>query len=273
LLMANSFIASPYRWPVVGWEPDLNNISLPDCLDYFRTYYASNNALVVIVGDVETQRTIKLMEKYFGEIPSQAPPRAVVDAEPVQKGEKRIVHKMVAELPAVMIGYKSVPFAHEDFIPLDVARCILTEGDSSRLYRSLIYDKQIANEASVYFRPSLDPSLFLIYAQAREEADPSSLEPAIYDVLERIASGDIDEREIRKAKNQIRVETIKDLKDNSGRTELLGAYELMAGDWRRVFATLAKVEAITKDDVRRAAAACFNPDRRTVVTLVPEAGE
>lgn len=273
LLMANAFIASPYRWPVVGWEPDLNNISLPDCLDYFRTYYAPNNALVVIVGDVETGRTIELMEKYFGGIPSQAPPRAVVDAEPIQKGEKRIAHRMVAELPAVMVGYKAVPFSHEDFIALDVARCILTEGDSSRLYRSLIYDKQIANEASVHFRPSLDPSLFLIYAQAREETDPASLEPAIYDVLERIISGDIDEREIRKAKNQIRVETIKDLKDNSGRTELLGAYELMAGDWRRVFTTLAKVEAITKEDVRRAAAACFHPDRRTVVTLIPEAGE
>ena len=273
LLMANAFIASPYRWPVVGWEPDLNNISLPDCLDYFRTYYAPNNALVVIVGDVETRSTIELMEKYFGDIPSQAPPRAVVDAEPLQKGEKRIVHRMSAELPAVMIGYKSVPFSHEDFIALDVARCILTEGDSSRLYRSLIYDKQIANEASVHFRPSLDPSLFLIYAQAREEADPAALEPAIDEVLARLVAGDIDEREIRKAKNQIRVETIKDLKDNSGRTELLGAYELMAGDWSRVFTTLAKVEAITKDDVRRAAAACFHPDRRTVITLIPEAGE
>lgn len=272
LLMANAFLASPYRWPVVGWEPDLNNISLPDCLDYFRTYYAPNNALVVIVGDVETGRTIELMEKYFGGIPSQTPPRAVVDAEPVQKGEKRIVHRMVAELPAVMVGYKSVPFLHEDFTALDVARCILTEGDSSRLYRTLIYDKQIANEASVYFRPSLNPSLFLIYAQAREEADPASLEPAIDGVLEGIISGDIDEREIRKAKNQIRMETIKDLKDNSGRTELLGAYELMAGDWRRVFSTLAKVEAITKEDVRRAAAACFHPDRRTVVTLIPGAG-
>lgn len=273
LLMANAFVASPYRWPVVGWETDLNNISLPDCLDYFRTYYAPNNALVVIVGDVETQRTIELMEKYFGGIQSQTPPRTVVNAEPVQKGEKRIVHRMVAELPAVMIGYKSVPFGHEDFIALDVARCILTEGDSSRLYRSLIYDKQIANEVSVYFRPSLDPSLFLIYAQAREEADPAGLEPAIYDVLERLVSGDIDEREIRKAKNQIKVEVIKDLKDNSGRTELLGAYELMAGDWQQVFTILAKVEAITKDDVRRAATQCFNRDRRTVITLIPEAAE
>ena len=273
LLMANAFIASPYRWPVVGWEADLNNISLPDCREYFRTYYAPNNALVVIVGDVDTRKTIDLMEKYFGGIPPQAPPRPVVDAEPVQKGEKRILHKMVAELPAVMIGYKAVPFLHEDFVPLDLARCILTEGDSSRLYRSLIYDKQIANEASVHFRPSLDPNLFLIYAQAREEADPASLVPAIDDVLARIIAGEIDEREIRKAKNQIRVETIKDLKDNAGRTELLGAYELMAGDWRGVFATLAKVEQVTKDEIRGAAARCFNPDRRTVVTLLPEDAE
>ena len=92
-------------------------------------------------------------------------------------------------------------------------------------------------------------------------------------MLDRLIKGEIDEREIRKAKNQIRVEVIKDLKDNSGRTELLGAYELLAGDWRRVFDTLAKVESITKEDLQRAASACFHPDRRTVITLIPETGE
>jgi predicted Zn-dependent peptidase len=272
LLMANAFVASAYRWPVVGWEPDLNNISLEDCRDYFRTYYAPDNAIVAIVGDVETGPTFELMEKYFGGIPAQPPPRAVIDAEPPQKGEKRILHRMAAEMPAVMMGYKAASFGHEDFPALDVVRCILTEGDSSRLYRSLIYEKQIAAEANAYFRPSLDQTLFILYAQAKEAVEAATVEQAAHEVLEKMASGDVSDRDVAKAINQIRAETIRELKDNAGRADLIAAYELMTGDWRSFFSMMERIEAVKRDDVVRACARYFNADRRTVVTLIPEGG-
>ncbi len=272
VLASNAFTASSYRWPVVGWEADLNNISLPDCKNYFRTYYAPNNAIVVIVGDVDAARTKTLMEKHFSGIPGQAPPRAVVDAEPEQKGEKRVIHRMQAELPAVMIGYKTPAFKNPDFAPLDVARSILTDGESSRLYRTLIYEKQMATEAYAFFRASLDPGLFMIYAQAKDDVDIAALETAVHEVVSRLAAGDVSDRELQKAKNQTRADAIKELKDNQGKADRIGFHELIAGDYREMFSVLDRIDGVSKKDVARVAKIYLTADRRTVATLVPEAG-
>ena len=272
VLLSNAFTASPYRWPVVGWEPDLNNITLEDCKEYFRTYYAPNNAIVVIAGDVEPAKALTLMEKYFGDIPAQAPPRAVVDAEPDQKGEKRVIHRMQAELPAVMIGYKVPAFTHADSAPLDVARSILGDGESSRLYRRLVYEKQIATEVSVFFRPTLNTGLFVIYAQAKEGVKPEELETAVYEAVGKLAAGGAAEREIQKAKNQIRAEAIKELKDNAGKADRIGFYELMSGDYSQMFAVLDRADAVVAGDVARVVKTYLHADQRTVATLVPETG-
>jgi len=274
LLMANAFIASPYRWPVVGWEPDLNNISLEDCKDYFRTYYAPNNAVVVIVGDVDAAKTRSLMDKYFGDLPSQSPPCGVIDPEPEQKGEKRVIHRMQAELPAIMVGYKTVAWDHADSPVLEVIRSILTDGESSRLYRTLIYEKQIATEAYAFFRPSIHAGLFIIYVQAKEEVEAAALEAALGDVVRAMAAGEVTDRELQKARNQIRAEAIKELKDNSGKADRIALYESMAGDYKKMFTVLDQVDAVTRDDVVRVAKKYFDIDRRTIVTLIPEpAGE
>ncbi len=270
VLLSNAFTGSPYRWPVVGWEPDLNNIALEDCKDYFRTYYAPNNAIVVIVGDVDDARTAEAMERHFGSIPAQKPPRTVVDAEPEQRGEKRVIHRMQAELPAVMLGYKAVDFTSADYPVLEVIRSILADGESSRLYRSLIYEKQIATETYAFFRPTLQPGLFVIYAQAKERVLPSALESAIYGELLALASGEVPDREIQKAKNQIESEAIRELKSNSGKADRIGFYELMTGDYRQMFDVLDRVNAVTGDQIARAARKYFHPDGRTVATLVPE---
>jgi len=270
LLASNAYIASSYRWPVVGWEPDLNNISLDDCKDYFLTYYAPNNAIVVIVGDVEAARTAELMGRYFGDIPAQKPPRVVVDAEPEQKGEKRLLHRMEAELPAVMIGYKAVSFTDPDYAALEVIRSILTDGESSRLYQSLIYNKQIATEAYAYFRPTIQQGPMILYAQGKEGIEPVVLEAAIYEAIAQVADGKVTDREMAKARNQIRAEAIREMKDNAGRAERIGFYELMSADFSQMFSILDRVDAVTREQLALAAKRHLTPDRRTVVTLVPE---
>jgi len=210
------------------------------------------------------------MERHFGDIPAQRPPRAVVDAEPEQRGEKRLIHRMQAELPAVMLGYKAVDFASADYPVLEVIRSILADGESSRLYRSLIYDKQIATEAYAFFRPTLQPGLFVIYAQAKERVQPAALESAIYAELLALASGEVADRDIRKAKNQIESEAIRELKSNSGKADRIGFYELMTGDYGQMFDVLDRVDAVTGEQIARAARKYFHPDGRTVATLVPE---
>ncbi|HKY31123.1 MAG TPA: pitrilysin family protein [Candidatus Polarisedimenticolia bacterium] len=270
LLTANAFLASPYRWPVVGWEPDLDNITLEDCKEYFRTYYAPNNAVVAIVGDVQAARVAPLMQKHFGDIPSQPAPRPVIDAEPPQKGEKRVVHRMQAELPAVMIGYKSVDFRHDDYPATEVLRAIVSEGESSRFYQSLVYDKQIATETWAFFRPTLHRGLFIIYAQAKPETRPEALEAALYDELARLAGGGTADREVQKARNQIRAAATRELKDNAGRADRMAFYEVMTGDHAQMNAVLDRIDKVTKDDVTRVARTWFQPEGRTVVTLVPD---
>ena len=271
VLMSNAYTASPYRWPVVGWEPDLNNISLEDCRDYFRIYYAPNNVTVAIVGDVNAAAVLALTEKYFANLPSQPPPRAVVDAEPEQKGEKRVIHRMAAELPAIMLGYKTVALGSEDYPALEVLRSILSDGESSRLYRRLIYEKQIATEASAEFRPSLHPGPFIVYVQAKEGVEVATLEAALQEVLIQLASGGLSEREVQKAKNQLRAAAIRELKDNAGKADRIAFYDVMTGDYRNMFSALDRVDAVAVDDVARAARKYLRPDQRTVVTLVPEA--
>ncbi|MGH9870198.1 MAG: M16 family metallopeptidase [Candidatus Polarisedimenticolia bacterium] len=270
LLMANAFIASTYRWPVVGWEADLNNINLQDCKDYFRTYYAPNNAVVAIVGDVDSARVRTLMDKYFGDIPGQAPPRAVVDAEPEQKGEKRLTHRMQAELPAVMLGYKAVEFTHPDYATTEVIRGILSEGESSRLYQSLIYDQQVATDVSAFFRPTMQPGLFMLYAQAKPGVETSTLEAGIYKEIARLAAGDVSQREVQKAKNQLRAAVVRELKDNAGRADRIAFYEVMAGDYTQMLTVLDLMDKVTVDDVARVARERFQPATRTVVTLIPD---
>ena len=270
VLTSNAYVASPYRWPVVGWEEDLNAIALEDCQGYFRTYYAPNNALVVIVGDTDPARTLDLMQRYFGDIQSQPAPRRVVDAEPAQRGEKRVIHRMAAELPAVMIGYKAVAYKHADYAALDVMRSILSDGESSRLYRTLIYDMQIATEASAFFPPTLDAGLFVLHAQAKEEVAIEQVESALHAVVGRLAAGEATERELRKAKNQIRASAIRELKDNAGKADRIAFHELMTGDYRQMYHSLERADSVTLEDVARVAADCFNPDRRTVATLIPE---
>jgi zinc protease len=270
LLMANAFIASPYRWPVVGWEPDLNNINLQDCKDYFRTYYAPNNAVVAIVGDVQTDRVRTLLDKHFGDIASQPAARPVVDAEPEQKGEKRLTHRMQAELPAVMLGYKAVEFTHPDYAATEVIRGILSEGESSRLYESLIYDQQIATDVSAFFRPTLHPGLFVLYAQAKPGVETATLESGIYKEIARLAAGDFTDREVQKAKNQMRASVIRELKDNAGRADRIAFYEVMSGDYKQMMSVLDRIDHVTREDVARVARERFQPDTRTVVTLIPE---
>ena len=270
VLQSNAWSASPYRWPVVGWEPDLDNIALEDSRSYFQTYYAPNNAIVTLVGDVDAARVVELMTKHFGDIPKQAAPRVVIDAEPEQKGEKRVTHRMRAELPAEMIGYKAVPWNSGDFPALAVAASILTDGESSRLYRSLIYDKQIATETYAFFRPALQNSLFIIYAQGKETVAGTTLESAIYEELIHLGSGGVTDRDLQKARNQIRIEALREMKTNAGRAERIGFYHLLSGDHKEMFEVLDRVDAVTMDDVARAVRKYFRPDGRTVVTLVPE---
>jgi predicted Zn-dependent peptidase len=269
-LWNSAFVAHPYRWDTIGFMKDIQAIKLADAQAYFRTYYAPNNAVVSVVGDFNTADLFRRMTLYFSDIPRQPPPPPVVNAEPPQLGERRVKYHRPAELPAVQIGYKSISFKDPDDPVLDILSTILAGGESSRLYKSLVYEKQIATSVSAGNNSRLDPGLFTFQAQVQPPHTTAECEAAIYAAIDDVKKNGVTERELQKAKNGLRVGVISRYKTNQGRAGLLAENEAFFGDWNHIYQVLPKYDRVTAADVQRAAVKYFNPLNRTVVTLVPE---
>jgi zinc protease len=273
VLTNNAFVLHPYRWEVIGFMQDIRAISLEDCLEYYRTNYAPNNAFLLIAGDFDTSQVKKLVDKYFGTLKTEPPPPPVKAIEPPQRGERRIDFHRAAQLEAVMIGYKTPEGSHPDIVPLQVVAKILFDGESSRLYRRLVYDEEKA--FSIYGELSVhhDPNLFYIYAQANPGIDPGEIENIIYDEIERIKNGTLDEYELQKAKNQLESDFIMGLQSNAARADAIGMFEVNTDDYSNVFDYPDKIRAVTPHDVMTVANTYFSKMRRTVVNIIPDNGE
>ena len=270
LLWNVAFVAHPYRWDTIGFMKDIEAIRLEDAQSYFRTYYAPNNAVVCVVGDFDTRVLFEKMEKYFGDIPRQPEPRAVVNSEPEQAGERRARLHKAAELPAVGIGYHVGSYKNPDDPALDLLCMILGHGHSSRLYRSLVVEKQVATSVSVSNDSRQDPGLFTFYAQAQRGHTTEECEAAIYSALADVARQGVTERELQKAKNIARSSWIANLKTNLGLAGQLAEYQASWGDWRMLYDIPQRHDQVTLADVKRVAARYFGMRNRTVITLVPE---
>ena len=269
-LYATAFEASPYRWPVVGWMADLNRITRDEMVDYFRAYYAPNNCILVLTGDFDTADALARIRKTFGVIPAQQPPAPPVISEPEQRGERRADVHYPAENASFVLGYKAPGVKSPDIWVLDVLSSILSDGESSRLHQALVYEKQIALEASTSFRTRLDPTLFEFYVEMKPGRSAAEGEKALEDAVQRLVREGPTARELEKAKNLLEANFVRGLKTNNGVGETLGYHEHIFGDYRAMFDTVPRYRAVTAADCKRVARETFDPLRRTVVTLVPE---
>ncbi|MEW5737481.1 MAG: pitrilysin family protein [Myxococcota bacterium] len=264
--------AHPYRWPVIGWMKDIENIRREDCLEYFRTYYAPNNAIIYVSGDFEPNEALKLLKKHYGTIKPGPPPARVVDSEPEQKGERRAEVRHPAQAPMLMIAWRGPASTHPDTLTLDVLQYALSVGQSSRLTKSLVFEQELAVGVSVDWTWRLDPGAFTVMLELKPGAEPLRTEAALYAELEKVAKEGLTPRELEKAKNNLSAHLLRELATNNGRAHALGTYELMLGHWREGLALVSRYEAITAEQVRAAAARYLSAERRAVVTLVPSNG-
>ncbi len=272
-LNALHYKAHPYRWPVIGWMRDIENITKEDCMQYFRTFYAPNNATLYVVGDFEPKEALRLIRKYYGGIPKGPPAPPVIDPEPEQKGERRAAVRHPAQAPSLMIGYRAPPAKHPDTLVLDVLQYVLTVGQSSRLNKALVFDKELAVTVGVDWSWRIDPGMVLVYLELKPDSNAKEVEGALDAELDRVAREGITERELAKAKNNLKAHLLRELATNSGRANALGTYEIMLGSWREGLKLPERYDAITAEQVKAAAKTYFSRDRRSVVTLVPEALE
>jgi zinc protease len=268
-MLSLAFSAHPYQWPVIGWMADISSISRDDLYQHYRTYYVPNNATIVMVGDFTTKKMLEKITQYFGKIPRGKTVPVVTALEPKQRGERRGIVKKQAEIPAVFVGYKVPTLKHPDSYALNVLQGILATGKSSRLYRSLVYAKQIALYAEGdYDDVSADPNLFTLYAGVMPGKTTEEVEKALYAEIEKLKTELVSDEELQKAKNQAEASFIMNQDSVYYQALLLGQFESVA-NWSLLGKYVEMTRAVTKQDVMLVAKEYFTEDNRTVGILVP----
>ncbi len=266
-LNASAFQEHPYHWTVIGYETDIKNWTKEDLEKYFRTYYAPNNCVVVISGNVKVDEVKRMAEKYMAPIPANSPPKPVHLVEPPQTGERRVTIQKEVPSPYLMIGYHTPEATNKDYYSLSILNAVLSSGNSSRLYSELVDKKQLANMVGSDFNESFDPNLFNIYAIAAKGVKEVDIESAIYAEIDKIKKDGITENELQKIKNQKLIEFYAQIETINGKSNNIGTYELFFGDYRKMFDAPAEYSKVSIEDVKRVASQYFNKSNRTVGIL------
>jgi zinc protease len=264
---ATAFQEHPYHWSVIGYEEDIKNWSKEDLEYYFKTYYAPNNCTVVVSGNVKLAEVKRLAEKYMAPIPAQKPGPKVHLVEPLQTGERRITVQKEVSAPYMMIAYHVPESKSKDYYALDVLSSVLTSGNSSRLYATLVDEKQLVTSVFSDYSESFDPTLFQIYISANKDKSTEEIEKVVYNELEKIAKDGISVSELQKIKNQKLMEFYNDIETIDGKSNSLGTYELFFGDYKKMFSAPEEYAKVSLDDVQRVASEYFKKSNRTVGVL------
>ena len=261
-----------YKHSVIGSMEDLNAASVEDVSQFFKTYYAPNNAVLVLVGDFETRDTISRIKKNFESIPRQTDPPAVDMTEPEQKAERRAtVDDVLARLPRVDIAFKAIPGNTSDFYALQVLSAALQGGQSSRLYQKLVKEREIVTNVGGFMDEKRGPGALYTFATLKPGAKAPEVETAIYEEIERLKKEPIADWELQKAKNTTRRNFINNLQSSLSRAITLGQSAVYYNDPSLINTRLDKVAAVTKDDVQRVANKYLRETNRTVVITMPKA--
>jgi zinc protease len=265
-----AFKAHPYGVPIIGWMDDIKRITPDEIRAFYKTYYVPNNAIIAAVGAFRSDDALEKIKRRFGRIPRGKVPPPMLAVEPLQNGERRVIVKKQAELPIVYMAWHVPNHRSDDSVPLEVLSTILAGGRASRLYRDLVYQRQLALEAggdNSYF--SIDPNLFWFWATPMPGQTPEKLEAELSGHMERLKTEPVTDEELTRAKNQIEAAFVYQEDSIHQRASLLARFELIGG-YAMKDSFLAKVRAVTAADLTRVARAWFDPDKKSVGVLLPK---
>jgi len=262
-----------YKHTTIGSMEDLNAATVEDVSQFFKTYYAPNNAVLTLVGDFKTDDAVARIRKNFEAIPRQPDPPAVDMTEPEQKAERRMtVEDQLARLAQVDIAYKAVPGDTKDFYALQVLSAALQTGRSSRLYQRLVKEKELVTNVGGFMDEKRGVGALYIAANPRPGVKTEDVESAIYDEIERVKSDSIADWELQKAKNTTRRNFYTGIQSSLNRAITIGQYTVYYNDPGLINTRTDKVDAVTREDVKRVANKYLQQSNRTVVitTLKPK---
>jgi len=260
----------PYSWPVIGSMVDLSAATLEDVKSFFRTYYAPNNATLVIVGDFNADSAKALIKHYYGGIPRgpQIPPRPSPPPVVIPRDTFLVLQDRV-QLPRVYYTWPTVKDYARDDAALSVLASVLTDGKNSRLYKRLVYDLQIAQDVSSYQNGERLAGYFQIVVTPRKDIPPSRIDAIVRAEIARVEKDGITARELARVQNSTRSGFLSSLATDLGKAELLNDYDYFVGDPDYVQRDAARYDAVTRADVQRVARMYLGKPR-VVLTVVPE---
>jgi zinc protease len=268
---ALAFRAHPYGAPIIGWMEDIKRITPPEIRAFYKTYYVPNNAVLVAVGAFRARAALEKIQRVFGRIPRSKTPPPMLAVEPVQNGERRVVVRRAAQLPIVYMAWHVPNQQSADAPALEVLSTILSGGRASRLYRDLVYQRQLALEAGgdySYF--ALDPNLFWFWATPMPGQTPEALETELVKHMERLKTEPVTDEELARAKNQIESALVFEEDSVHRRAAVLARFEMIGG-YALKESFLAKIRAVTAADLTRVAGRWFAPAGKSIGVLLPKA--
>ena len=269
-----AFTEHTYGNPVIGYEEDIRNLTREDVRQFFDIYYSPNNLTIAIAGDVEPQHVEELAQTYFGRYAAKPEPPKVTEVEPEQTKPREVTVEFPAQ-PLYLEGYHRPAITNSDDVVYEVIYKLLSSGRTSRLYKSLIKDKQIAVSVTGddFFPGDKYPNLLFFYALPAPNHSVDEVAQAFTEEFERLKTEPVTEQELERVKKGLRAELVRSLDSNIDMATLLAIFETKTGSWQGLFEQLEVLATITPVDVQRVAQNTFSPENRTIVRLVPPPSE
>jgi len=261
-----------YKHSVIGSMQDLNAASVLDVRDFFKTYYAPNNAVLALVGDLDTKDTLAKVQKYFGNIPRQEAPKPVDLSEPEMKAERReSMDDPLARLAQIVISYKIPAATSPDAQALSALGTILGGGESSRLYQTLVKEKELCSATFAGSGARMGPGLFQILCSVRPGQKMEEAESVISAEILKLQNGSVTDQELKRVRTAARRNAVAIRENALARAQQLADSAAMYDDPDRINTNTEKLMAVTAADVQRAAKTYLNPANRIVFQTIPTA--
>lgn len=260
-----SFTKHPYKRPVIGYDQDIRNLTRQDVQQFFDTHYVPAELTMAVVGDVDAAKVQELAKVYFGRYQAKPKPAEVTIVEPQQQETRQVTLKLQSQ-PWYLEGYHRPSIKSDDNVVYDIIGRLLSDGRTSRLYKSLVEQKQVALSAQGFsgFPGNKYANLMLLYALTAPGHTVEEVATALNGEVELLKTQPVDMQELERVKTQARAELLRSLNSNSGMARSLVEYDVKTGSWRNLFKELEAIAAVTPDDILRVSQATFTPQNRTV---------
>jgi zinc protease len=269
-MSAVMFTQLPYKWLPIGSMDDLNAASMNDLHAFYKTFYSPNNAVLVVAGAFDPNTIKSTIEKTYGRLPREQIKRPPVTPEPPQTAERRANIEREAQAPTVAIGYPLPELKHPDHYALDLLSNMLGSGQSSRLHKQLVYKSEVALNAGSYSWGQALAGRFAVQVGLKPGQDTEKVIQMVEGEVKKLRDTVVSQKELDKARNMLMKDYVESLKKISGRARLLANYEILFGDYTKIFSDLKEYQKITPADIRRVASTYLQPKSRNIIVVSPK---